>query len=61
MQGEDWIPQPVRAWVYRTLTVVLGLNAIFGFIPDGVVSQIIAVASVFGFGLAAAHTPTKKV
>lgn len=58
-QGQDWIPQHVRAWVYRALTVVLGLNTVFGFFSDGVVAKIVAAASVFGFGLAAVHTPTK--
>lgn len=62
MYGEhDWIPQPVRAWIYRALTVVLGLNAVFGFFSDGVVAKIVAAAAVFGFGLASAHTSTKAV
>jgi hypothetical protein len=59
-EGTDWIPKRVRAYIYRGLTVVLGLNAVFGFIPDGVVAKIVAAASVFGFGLASVYTSTKS-
>lgn len=57
--GEDWIPVKVRAWVYRILVTVLALNTVFGWFDKGAVDQIVQVAAIFGFGLAAAHTPTK--
>lgn len=59
-EGQDWIPVEVRAWVYRILTIVLGLNSMFGFFSEGAVGKILSIASLFGFGMAAVHTPTKK-
>ena len=58
-EGQDWIPKSVRAWIYRTLTVVCAFNTIFGVISSGLMSKILAAASMLGFGLASAHTPTK--
>jgi hypothetical protein len=57
--GQDWIPPKYRAWVYRVLGAVLGLNTIFGWFSDGVTAKIVAVAGTLGFSLAAIHTPTK--
>ena len=57
--GQDWIPVEVRAWVYRTLGVLAGLEIIFDFVSTGVEQKIAAVAALFGFSLAAVHTPTK--
>jgi hypothetical protein len=59
-QGADWIPVKIRAWVYRGLTTVLGLNAVFHWFDDGVVGKIVSAAAVLGFGLASVYTPTKK-
>lgn len=59
MDGEDWIPVKVRGYIYRALTLVMGLNAIFGFFSGDVATKIVQVAALFGFGLASVHTPTK--
>lgn len=56
---QDWIPVHVRAWLYRALTVTLGLNAIFGVFSSGVADKIVAVAALFGFGMASNYTSTK--
>lgn len=56
---QDWIPVKVRAWIYRVLSVGLGLNLIFGWLDNGVVGTITQVAAVFGVGLASVHTPLK--
>jgi len=57
--GTDWIPAKYRAWVYRVLSVVLGLNTVFGFMSDGIAAKVVAAAGTLGFSLAAVHTPSK--
>ena len=57
--GEDFIPVRFRAYIYRALTMVLGLNAIFGLFSSGVADKIVAVAALFGFGMASNYTSTK--
>ena len=47
-EGQDWIPKSVRAWIYRTLTVVCAFNTIFGVISSGLMSKILAAASMLG-------------
>lgn len=59
MEGEDWIPPKVRAWVYRLLALAFGLEAIFNWIDAGAEAKIVAVLSLLGFSMAAVHTPTK--
>lgn len=56
---QDWIPIKVRAWIYRVLSVGLGLNLIFGWLDSGVVGTITQVAAVLGVGLASTYTPIK--
>lgn len=56
---QDWIPENVRAWVYRVLGLLWGLEAIFDWVPSGTESRVAAVLAVFGFSLAAIHTSTK--
>lgn len=57
--GEDYIPVKVRAWIYRALAIAWGLEAIFDWIDSTSEARIAAVAALFGFSLAAVHTPTK--
>jgi hypothetical protein len=60
MESTDWIPQHVRAWVYRVLGIVWGLEAVFDWVPSGAEQRVAAALAVFGFSLAAIHTPTKE-
>lgn len=59
MSNEDWIPQPVRAWVYRVLTILIGLNTVFGWFNETVVAQVLQVAALFGFTMASVYTPRR--
>ena len=56
---QDWIPQKVRGYIYRALTLLYGLELIFDLVDGGTESKLLAVAALFGFSLAAVHTPTK--
>ena len=59
MSDQDWIPQPVRAYVYRIMAVLIGLNTIFGWFDESVVATALQVLALFGFTMASVYTPRK--
>jgi len=55
----DLIPAPIRRVIYAVLGALVAVNGVLDVLDDGVVTKIVEVAAVLGFGLAAANVPAK--
>jgi hypothetical protein len=63
--GADWIPQRVRAYLYRIYAAAVGvelaLEAVgWGVIPDDVQGKLAVVVGLLLVGQAAVYTPRKS-
>lgn len=56
----EWIPAKARAVIYTVLGTAILLEAVWNVLPAVLEGKVLATASVLGFGLAVANTPTSS-